>query len=137
VHGCYPTTALVALAAVAAGCGGQAASEVATTPPEKRTITRPDQIVLRGDYAPDSHGPLELDGRYTVRFTQRGAGVDFSREVPFTAHLERPTTGGPPPKIPLFKKASRSGSTTITVHGSYDVVIDFGDSPYAIVMRRS
>ena len=116
MHRRYPTTVLVVLAAGAVGCGEQTtAQQVATTPPGKRTVTQPHRIVLRGDYGPNTHGPIELDGRYTVRFTQQGAGVDFTREVPFTAHLERPTT--------------------VTVHGRYDVVIDFGDSPYAIVIR--
>src|SRR4051812_38339585 len=137
MHLRHPTilAALLVVVVVVAGCGTTQGPAVPTTPATKRTVDRGTEIVLRGDYGPDRHGPVTLDGRYAVRFTQRGAGVDFAREVPFTAHLEQPTVGRAPPRIALFKTAARTGSTTITAHGRYDVVIDFGDSPYEIVIR--
>lgn len=94
-------------------------------------------ITVRGDYAPDRHGPYALHGRYRVRFVQRGAGVDFAHEVPFTAHLEQPAAGGPGKTIKLFERAAARGSTTVTAAGRFDVVIDYGDSPYELVLTAT
>jgi hypothetical protein len=67
-----------------------------------------------------------------VRFVQRGAGVDFATEVPFTAHLEQPAANGPGKRVELFEKAARSGRTEVTADGRFRVVVDYGDSPYEI-----
>src|SRR3954462_13054638 len=115
MHFRNPTTWLLLCAALVAGCGQNAASRVTTTPKAQRTVERAGGIVLRGDYAPDQHGPIALDGRYTVRFTQEGAGTNFATEVPFTAHREKPTTGRAAPTFPLFKHAAKTGATTVTV----------------------
>src|SRR4051812_33256656 len=102
----YPTTAAALCAIAVAGCGGGGAgapgATVATTPAAQRSVQQGDVITVRGDYAPDEHGPYALHGRYRVRFTQFGAGVDFRREVPFTAHLEEPAPDGPGKTIRLF-----------------------------------
>lgn len=90
---------------------------------------------MRGDYAPDQHGPYTLHGRYRVRFVQRGSGVDFTREVPFTAHLEQPDADGPGKTIKLFERAAATGTTTVAAAGRFDVVVDYGDSPYALVLQ--
>jgi hypothetical protein len=126
--------ALVAIAAT--GCGGASGggARVATTPAAQRSVQQDGAITVRGDYAPAQHGPYTLRGRYRVRFVQRGAGVDFRQEVPFTAHLEQPAADGPAKTIRLFEQAAASGSTTVTATGRFDVVIDYGDSPYALVL---
>jgi hypothetical protein len=125
------------LAIVVAGCGAQGGATgttVATTPQAQRSVQQAGAITVRGDYAPDQHGPYALHGRYRVRFTQRGTGVDFSTEVPFTAHLEQPAADGPGTTITLFKTAAATGTTTITATGRFDIVVDFGDSPYTLVL---
>jgi hypothetical protein len=122
---------------VAAGCGSGASGagpRVATTPAAQRSVLRDGAITVRGDYAPDRHGPYALRGRYRVRFVQRGAGVDFRQEVPFTAHLEQPAADGPGRTIRLFERAAATGTTTVTATGRFDVVVDYGDSPYTLVL---
>jgi hypothetical protein len=125
------TTPLL-VAALLAGCGEAQPSQVPTTPAAQRQATTGKSIVVRGDYAPDEHGPFLFRGHYAVRFLQRGAGVDFHSEVPFTAHLEQPDAGGPGRTVKLFQAAAQSGSAQITARGRFRVVVDFGDSPYEI-----
>jgi hypothetical protein len=91
-------------------------------------------ITVRGDYAPDQHGPYNLRGRYRVSFAQQGARVHWGTEVPFTAHLEAAVRAGPARKIPLFEKASRTGTTIVRADGRFLVSVDYGDSPYKIVL---
>jgi hypothetical protein len=111
-----------------------AGSTVATTPQAQRSVQQAGTITVRGDYGPDQHGPYPLHGRYRVRFAQRGAGVDFAREVPFTAHLEQPAADGPGKTVKLFEKAAATGTTTVAADGRFDVVVDYGDSPYELVL---
>jgi hypothetical protein len=126
------TTALVALAILGAGCAEEPRDAVRTVPADQRESSDGSAIVVRGDYGPAERGPFTFSGRYTVRFVQRGAGVDFAREVPFTAHLEQPDPDGPGKQLKLFQAAARSGRTQITARGRYRVVVDYGDSPYEI-----
>jgi hypothetical protein len=123
-------------AVVLAGCASEArpGDLVPATPASQRSTQRAGTITARGDYAPDQHGPYVLRGRYVVRFVQRGAGVDFRREVPFTAHLEHAQAVGPGRVIRLFQRAARTGATTIEADGRFELVVDFGDSPYEIVI---
>jgi hypothetical protein len=123
---------------VLSGCGGgrSPTSDVQTTPAAQRSIQRAGTITVRGDYAPDQHGPYALHGRYRVRFTQRGSGVDFAHEVPFTAHLEAGGGSGPARKVALFERAAATGTTVVRADGRFTVVVDFGDSPYEIVLTR-
>jgi hypothetical protein len=127
---------LIGLAGLALGCGADARPGpfVTTTPAAQRSVQHGATIVVRGDYAPDQHGPYALHGRYRVRFVQRGAGVDFAREVPFTARLEQPVASGPARSIRLFQRAARSGATTVRADGRFRLVVDFGDSPYEVVL---
>jgi hypothetical protein len=127
------TTPLVLVALAATGCGQhQRHDAVSTVPADRRQQTSRTSIVVRGDYAPDEHGPFMFTGRYAVRFVQRGTGVDFHSEVPFTAHLEQPDADGPGRTVKLFQDAARSGSEQVTARGRFRVVVDFGDSPYEI-----
>lgn len=91
---------------------------------------------MRGDYAPDERGPLTLDGRYRATFTQRGDDVDFAGEVPFTAHLTQQRASGTPRTVKLFQRAARTGAATLTAHGRWTLDIDFGDSPFEVVLTR-
>jgi hypothetical protein len=136
VHGGKSITCALGLAGFLLGCGGAAGpgSTVATTPAAERSVQRAGTITVRGDYAPDQHGPYALHGRYRVRFTQRGAGVNFAREVPFTARLEQPVASGPGRSIRLFQRAARSGTTMVRADGRFELVVDFGDSPYEVVL---
>jgi hypothetical protein len=130
-------TTSLALAALLAGCGNSPPPVVVhTTPADQRASQTGSTIVLRGDYAPDEHGPLSLDGRYHASFTQRGAGVDFHSEVPFTAHLEQAAAREPARRIKLFQAAARAGHTTMSAHGRFRVLIDYGDSPYEIRLTK-
>ena len=126
------TTALVAVAILGAGCAEERRTEVRTVPADQRSSADGDGIVVRGDYGPAERGPFTFSGRYTVRFVQRGRGVDFASEVPFTAHLEQPDPNGPGRRVRLFQAAARTGRTEITARGRYRVVVDYGDSPYEI-----
>jgi hypothetical protein len=119
-----------------AGCGGAAstASTVQTTPAAQRSVQHAGAITVRGDYAPGEHGPYTLHGAYRVRFTQRGQGVAWADEVPFTAHLETAAGGGPARTIPLFERAARTGATTIRAEGRFVLAVDYGDSPYEVVL---
>lgn len=127
---------LAALAAALAGCGDEAPRSTAPplTPPEQRVRVDRGTIVVRGDFAPDSAGPLALNGRYRATFTQRGSGVDFAAEVPFTAHLEQPRPTGAPRAIALFETAARTGTATFTARGRWELLVDFGDSPFEITL---
>ena len=132
------TTPLVAVAALAAGgCGDEQRSEVRTVAAAQRSVTEGTSIVVRGDYGPDEHGPFAFDGRYDVRFVQRGAGVDFGTEVPFTAHLEQPAADGPGRRVKLFQLAAHAGRTTVSARGRLRVVVDCGDSPYELRFTRT
>jgi hypothetical protein len=131
---------LITCAAVAvvvlSSCGDAAAPPVTvrTTPAEERSVQHAGAVTVRGDYAPAEHGPYPLHGRYRVRFLQRGSGVDWTGEVPFTAHLETAVSAGPAPAIPLFERAARTGTTTIRADGRFLLTVDYGDSPYEVVL---
>jgi hypothetical protein len=127
--------AVVAVLA-AVGCGDDPHPAVTTVPADQRSVTDGSSIVVRGDYGPDEHGPFPFDGRYDVRFVQRGAGVDFGAEVPFTAHLEEPAAGDPGRRVRLFQAAARTGRTTVSARGRFRIVVDFGDSPYEVRFTR-
>jgi hypothetical protein len=134
----HSTTPLVVLVVLAAGgCGDEQGSEVRTVPAAQRSVADGTSIVVRGDYGPDEHGPFAFDGRYAVRFVQRGSGVDFGAEVPFTAHLEQPAADGPGRRVRLFQAAARAGRTTVRARGRFRVVVDFGDSPYELRFTRT
>jgi hypothetical protein len=133
----HVSTTLVVAALIAGGCAEEQTDAVETVPAGQRAATTGSAIVVRGDYGPDERGPFTFAGRYAVRFVQRGAGVDFGAEVPFTAHLEQPAANGPGRKVRLFQDAARAGSTEITARGRFRVVVDFGDSPYEIRFVRA
>lgn len=124
------------VAAALCGCGSAAPRSTAppVTPPDQRVRVQGGTIVFRGDVAPDSSGPLTLTGRYRATFSQGGPGVDFAAEVPFTAHLEQPRASGAPREIALFQAARRTGAATFTARGRWELLVDFGDSPFVITL---
>lgn len=132
------TTSLLAAWALA-GCGSTASAPSSIAPPvtpaDRRLDEGPDRIVVRGDNAPDEAGPFTLRGRYLASFLQRAAGADFTREVPFTAHLEQRRAGGAPRRIALFERAAATGSARVTARGRWTLVIDFGDAPFEVTLR--
>jgi hypothetical protein len=134
----HVSTPLAIAAVLAGGCGDEHRTAVKTVPADQRATTKGSAvIVVRGDYAPDEHGPFTFSGRYDVRFTQRGARVNFTAEVPFTAHLEQPDANGPGKRVKLFQSAARTGHAAITARGRFQVVVDFGDSPYEIRFTKA
>jgi len=133
----HPITSLAVIAAtLVGGCGEAPPPSTAppATPKAERVQVQGARIVLRGDTAPDELGPLMLRGRYRVAFRQSGRGVDFSAEVPFTAHLEQARGGGAPRRIALFRRAAQSGSVTATARGRWSLVVDFGDLPFVVTL---
>jgi hypothetical protein len=125
-------------AAVLGGCGGAKPAPTdapPATPRAERVREQAGAIVVRGDVGPDQFGPLALRGTYRVTFAQQGAGVDFAREVPFTAHLEQDRGGGDAPRRrALFQRAARTGATTVTADGRWTLLVDFGDSPFTVTL---
>jgi hypothetical protein len=136
MHWRHLTTPVIAIAIALTGCGGalRSSSPVHTTPADRRSVQDAGTITVRGDYAPDEHGPYALHGAYRVRFTQFGARVTWADEVPFTVHLETAVSAGPARTIPLFKQATRTGTTNIRADGRFLLVVDYGDSPYEVVL---
>jgi hypothetical protein len=130
------TTPAIAAAIATAGCGGASSPTptVRTTPVDQRSVQHGGAITVRGDYAPGEHGPYTLRGAYRVRFTQYGQGVTWGDEVPFTAHLEAAGAAGAARTIPLFERAIRTGATTIRADGRFLLAVDYGDSPYEVVL---
>jgi hypothetical protein len=136
MHWRHPITCAGAVAIALTGCGGalSSSSTVRTTPVAQRSVQQAGTVTVRGDYAPGRHGPYTLHGRYRARFVQRGAGVAWAGEVPFTAHLETAVSAGPARTIPLFQRAARTGATTVAADGRFLLAVDYGDSPYEIVL---
>jgi hypothetical protein len=107
---------------------------VRTTPVDQRSVQHAGVVTIRGDYGPQEHGPYTLRGAYRVRFTQYGQGVTWADEVPFTAYLETAVSAGPSRRILLFERAARTGTTTIRADGRFLLTVDYGDSPYEVVL---
>ena len=93
---------------------------------------RAGELVLRADASPQTHGPVTLDGRYTVRFEQyapEDPKLDFTTQTAFVADLQTPSGR---PAAHLFRAARATGTTTVTLHGRYLVDVAFGDFPYVL-----
>ena len=131
---------LAAAAALLAGCGSDSSSSGAPQgdaalkgdPALARAPKRPDEIVLRAGASPRTHGPIALDGRYTVRFEQyapEDPRLDFTTQTAFVADLRTPAG-----RVAehLFRAARPTGTTTVTAHGRYLVDVSFGDFPYVL-----
>ena len=138
-HLAFPVLcATVALAAT--GCGSDDASGGAPRgtaalqgdPALARAPKAAGEVVLRASASPKTHGPVTLDGRYTVRFEQyapEDPRLDFAAQTAFVADLQTPagqTT------THLFRTARATGAKTLTLHGRYLVDVSFGDFPYVL-----
>jgi hypothetical protein len=134
---------LVAAGAVATACGGggsSGAASSATAPPPGRPALarapkRPGEIVVSAQVSPQSHGPFALDGRYVARFEQiapEDSELDFGRQTPFVAMLDRAPEQEGAGSVRLFRAAAKTGRRTVTLHGRWYLDVSFGDFPYAI-----
>lgn len=135
---------LACAAALVAGCGGGGddadptasapLTPTVTQPALAREPSRPGELLVRGDSSPRTHGPLELDGSYLVRFVQyapEDPELDFGGEAAFTAALQR-RAGDPRGQRALFATAAASGRRVMTIRGRLFVDVSFGDFPYVI-----
>jgi hypothetical protein len=127
--------------ALLAGCGSEAATPTKPPDPAKTKVAllqapkRAGEILVRGDLSPASHGPYPFDGRYLVRFQQfapEDPNVDFTAQTAFVATLDRNAEQDGPGSVKLFHAASRTGRTTLALHGRLFVDVSFGDFPYAL-----
>ncbi len=92
------------------------------------------EFLFTGQASPASHGPIDLDGRYLVRFEQTAPEdpqLDFTVQTPFQASLQR-RAGDTNGAIKLFSAAARTGRRELTIKGRYVLDVAFGDFPYAI-----
>jgi hypothetical protein len=133
--------AAVAFAGPLAGCGSDAASSSGAPrgdaalegdPALARTPKQAGEIVLRADASPQTHGPIALDGRYTVRFEQYAPEyprLDFAAQTAFVADLQTPSGRT---TTHLFRAARSAGTKTIAVHGRFLIDVSFGDFPYVL-----
>jgi hypothetical protein len=93
------------------------------------------EIVIRGDLTPDSHGPYDFNGDYTVRFEQyapEDPNIDFTSATTFVTILDREKEIAADSSISLFKAAARRQTRRVRIHGRYYVDATFGDYPYVI-----
>lgn len=93
------------------------------------------ELVFRGAYAPRSHKPVDLRGRYLVRFRQwapEAPGRDFENETAFVASLIG--TSGPDKgrRVRLFRAAAARGERRVELSGTYLLDVAFGDFPYVV-----
>jgi hypothetical protein len=138
--------ALLAVALIVSACGGAATSARTASPgaggddagarPALATAPRrAGEILVQGEASPAAHGPVTLDGRYSVRFEQiapEDPNLDFTGQTAFVAVLDRHTQQADPGTKRLFRTAARTGRTEVTARGRYWIDVEFGDFPYAI-----
>jgi hypothetical protein len=132
---------LLAVAALVAGCGDADSSSSSAPrgdaalkgdPALARAPKADGEIVLRAAASPKTHGPIALDGRYTVRFEQyapEDPTLDFAAQTAFVADLQTPSGRT---AQHLFRAARGTGTKTIDVHGRFLVDVSFGDYPYVL-----
>lgn len=132
------SAAALALAVLAAGCGGTAArpdpppAPEAHLPPLAREPVGRGEILVRGDASPRVHGPYELRGTYTARFTQfapEDPRIDFRDQTRFVVTLDRREGDA---ARPLFDAAAEAGRKVVRLDGRYFVDVQFGDFPYVV-----
>jgi hypothetical protein len=133
------------MVALLAGCGGGGGSgstspaatgpaSIKATPALARSAAKPGEFLFSGEASPASHGPIDLDGRYLVRFEQiapEDPKLDFASQTPFQASLQQ-REGDEQGAVKLFSAASRTGRRELKISGRYVLDIAFGDFPYAI-----
>ena len=139
----YLLATLSVAAAVLVGCGGGSGSNSSTatgpaalkaSPALARTAAKPGEFLFTGEASPASHGPIDLDGRYLVRFEQyapEDPKLDFTGQTPFTATLT-PREGDPRGATKLFGSAAGSGRRELSLSGKRFVDVSFGDFPYVV-----
>jgi hypothetical protein len=131
---------ILVLALVVAACGGgseppPAAPTSTAVPDLARAPKAEGELVVSGEASPESHGPFDFSGEYTVRFEQyapEDPSLDFGGATSFVAALDREAeiTGGD--SIPLFEAARARQTRELAIEGRYFVDVSFGDFPYVI-----
>jgi hypothetical protein len=133
------TVAFAIVVVLLTGCGQTAAPTPQPTssavPALARVPKQDGEIIIRGDLTPDSHGPYDFSGEYTVRFEQyapEDPNTDFTSATTFVTTLDREKEIAADNSIPLFKAAKRTQSRRVRINGRYYVDATFGDYPYVI-----
>jgi hypothetical protein len=147
------TVAVLALAAVSvAGCGGeriitQTVTHTVTTPPASEvsakgpTLARqpagPGEVVLTGDSAPKTLGPIDLEpGIYKFRFEQfapDSPGLDFRTQAsPIAVMLNRKPRVTAADSQLIINLAARSGENIVNATGKYYVDVTSADHSYVL-----
>lgn len=129
---------LLLLLIALAGCGSDASTPATTStassgkPALASDTAEPGEIVLQGELSPKTHGPIDFDGRYRIRFQQydpTNPDVRFGDQTPFVVDLQKRLGV---PAVHLFKDAAAAGATSRALHGRYWVDVSFGDFPYVV-----
>jgi len=140
---CLATTLSCAAALLVACGGGDSGSKspaptgpaaIKAAPALARTAAKAGEFLFTGQASPASYGPIDLDGRYLVRFEQvapEDPKLDFTGQTPFEASLQK-REGDSQGAVKLFSAASRTGRRELEIKGRYVLDIAFGDFPYAI-----
>jgi hypothetical protein len=100
-----------------------------------RAPERPGELLLGGEASPATRGPVELHGRYLIRFAQyapEDPALDFAGQTSFVASLRQGPAGPRQRRTPLFRAAARSGERTLDLGGRYTVDVEFGDFPWVL-----
>ncbi len=93
------------------------------------------ELVFRGAFAPRSHKPADLRGRYLVRFQQwapEAPGRDFENETAFVASLIGTSGSDKGKRVRLFRTAAARGERRLELSGRYLLDVAFGDFPYVV-----
>jgi hypothetical protein len=131
---------LLAVSAVAAGCGGAGSPRAASTaadPPAARPAlltapSRPGEVVVHAGTSPLTAGPFAFHGTYRVRYEQyapEAPATDFAAQTAFVVDLER-TPGMP--ALRLFRAAAGKGERRVRLEGRLYVDVSFGDFPFVV-----
>jgi hypothetical protein len=131
---------LSAAAAIAAGCGAAdpattvspAVTPIAAKPALATDARGPGEVVVEGEASPRMHGPVELHGRYRVRFRQyapEDPQLPFADQTAFVVDLEKREGI---PDVHVFESAAAAGSRTVRLDGRYFIDVSFGDFPYVV-----
>ncbi len=137
-------TVVAVLGVSASLCLTACSSETEAPAAPKRLVADPPlaterpaegEFVFRGAYAPRSHKPADLRGRYLVRFQQwapEDPKRDFEAETAFVASLVGTSGSDRGRRVRLFRTAAARGERRVDLSGRYLLEVAFGDFPYVV-----